>query len=105
MFIHNVVQKAGYATQKPLPLVREFVELFSDVGDTVLDPFCGGGTTAVAAYERGRCVITCDPSEDAVRVATERLKEVERRGNVLIGTQGEKRSRLVKVIQGQLFDS
>ncbi len=104
VFVHNVERKARYATQKPLPLVREFIELFSDVGDTVLDPFCGGGTTAVAAYERGRCVITCDPSEDAVKVAAGRLQEVERCGDTLTGTGGEKRSRLVKVTQGSLFD-
>lgn len=50
-----------------------------------------------------RCVLTCDPSPDAVRVTRDRLQEVERRGAMLPGTESEKQSKRVKVEQGQLF--
>lgn len=104
VFIHPVVNKAQYASQKPLPLIREFVQLFSDVGDTVLDVFCGGGTSVVAAMESGRCAIACDPSEQALKVTITRVMEVERRGATIPGIDlGIKMSRRVKVEQGQLF--
>lgn len=104
VFICPVTNKAQYASQKPLQLVREFVQLFSDVGDTVMDPFCGGGTSAVAAFESGRCAITCDPSLKALDVTIARLQEVERRGLGIPGVDlGLKQSKRVKVEQGQLF--
>lgn len=49
--------KAGdnvHPTQKPLPLIESFVSLFSEPGETVLDPFAGSGTTGVAAIRLGR---------------------------------------------------
>ena len=45
---------AEHPTQKPLPLMSELVRLFSFTGDTVCDPFCGSGTTGVAAIKLGR---------------------------------------------------
>lgn len=47
----------AHPTGKPLPLVREWVRLFSDPGDLVLDPFCGSGTTLLAARLEGRRAI------------------------------------------------
>lgn len=41
-------------TQKPLALFRKLVEQSSDAGELVLDPFIGGGTTAMACEELGR---------------------------------------------------
>lgn len=49
----------GASTKKhpapfPLELATRLVKMFSFVGDTVLDPFCGTGTTLVAALRTGR---------------------------------------------------
>lgn len=38
----------------PLELATRLVKMFSFVGDTVLDPFCGSGTTMIAAMQSGR---------------------------------------------------
>lgn len=47
-------QGAEHPTQKPLPLMRELVALFTSAGDQICDPFCGSGTTGVAAVSLGR---------------------------------------------------
>ena len=43
-----------HPTTKPLSLMRELVEDFTDPGDLILDPFAGSGTTAIAALMLGR---------------------------------------------------
>lgn len=81
VFIHPIEATAKYPTQKPLGLIREFVELFSSEGDLVVDPCMGSGTTLVAAYERNRCVIGSDISEEACKLAVERIKAAYRVGS------------------------
>ena len=44
----------GHPTPKPVELVRRCIQASSDTGDTILDPFLGGGTTAVACALTGR---------------------------------------------------
>jgi adenine-specific DNA-methyltransferase len=46
-----------HPTQKPIGILRPLIEAFSSPGDTVLDPFCGSGSTLVAARELGRSYI------------------------------------------------
>lgn len=43
-----------HPTQKPIATLRTLIELFTDVGDVVIDPCCGSGSTIRAAYELGR---------------------------------------------------
>jgi len=43
-----------HPTEKPIPLLLQLIQASSDPGDTVLDPFCGSGTTGVACVESGR---------------------------------------------------
>ena len=50
----NQPEATGYPTQKPLALYERIIRASSDPGDIVLDPFCGSGTTAVAAERLGR---------------------------------------------------
>lgn len=64
-----------YPTQKPVALVSEFVRLFTKPGDTILDPFCGSGTTLYAAKELRRKAIGCDVSADACALAEKRLAQ------------------------------
>lgn len=65
-----------YPTQKPLALLREWVSLFSDPGETILDPFCGSGTTLCAAKLLGRRAIGIDRREQACALARERVQAV-----------------------------
>ncbi len=59
-----------------IPQVPEkFIKLFSHKGETVLDPFCGSGTTNVVALQLGRSSIGIDVNERSVRMTYERLME------------------------------
>ena len=44
----NITPKV-HPTQKPVPLLERLIEIFTDKGDTVIDPCCGSGTTLLAA--------------------------------------------------------
>lgn len=66
-------ERVGYPTQKPLLLLERIVELASNPGDTVLDAFCGSGTTLVAAANLNRKCVGIDISEKAVRLTESRL--------------------------------
>jgi site-specific DNA-methyltransferase (adenine-specific) len=67
-------ERAGYPTQKPILLIERIIAVATDPGDCVLDPFCGSGTTLVAAKLMNRDYIGIDISPDAVRLAEERLR-------------------------------
>ena len=64
----------GYPTQKPIILLERIINLVTDIGDVVLDPFCGSGTTLVASSLLGRKYCGMDSSSDAVQLTKERLK-------------------------------
>ncbi len=66
-------ERTGYPTQKPLQLLRRVVAIASTPGDLVLDPFCGSGTTLVAAVEQGRRALGIDISDEALALARGRL--------------------------------
>lgn len=66
-------ERVGYPTQKPLALLEMIIRLGSDPGDVVLDPFCGSGTTLVAAKLLDREYIGFDVSADAIDITNSRL--------------------------------
>ena len=67
-------QYLGYPTQKPLALLERIIRASSNLGDLVLDPFCGCGTAADAAASLGRKYLGIDVSGIAVRVMQQRLE-------------------------------
>lgn len=71
----NVTDPRVHTTQKPLGLLRELVGLFSEPGETILDPFLGSGTTMRAAKDLGRRCIGIEMSEAYCRVAARRLRQ------------------------------
>jgi DNA modification methylase len=68
-------ERLGYETQKPLALLRRIIQTSSNLGDLVLDPFCGCGTALVAAEELGRSWIGIDITYLAVNVMARRLQD------------------------------
>ncbi|MBF4637665.1 site-specific DNA-methyltransferase [Clavibacter michiganensis] len=66
-------EKTGYATQKPLGVLRRIVQASSRPGDWVLDFFAGSGTTGAAARELGRRFVLVDENPQAVEVMRARL--------------------------------
>jgi site-specific DNA-methyltransferase (adenine-specific) len=64
----------GHPTQKPLGLMLEIVADFTSPGDLILDPFCGSGTTGVAALRLGRRFIGIERDPTWAALSIERLK-------------------------------
>ena len=62
-----------HLTGKPLPLMKELMAI-APAGGTVLDPFLGGGTTALAALTTGQKCIGIELSPEYARIATERIR-------------------------------
>lgn len=72
--INNMArERTGYPTQKPLALLEILVGACSPADGLVVDPFCGSGTTLVAAAGLGRRYVGIDCSDEAVRIARTRL--------------------------------
>jgi DNA modification methylase len=69
-------ERVGYPTQKPLALLEQLILAHSREGDLVVDPFCGSGTTLVAAVKNKRRALGVDQGKEAVVVANKRLREL-----------------------------
>jgi len=62
-----------HQTPKPLELMMELVELFTDPDDLIIDPFCGSGTTIVAAVRLGRRAIGIERDPKYAQLAIDRV--------------------------------
>lgn len=71
---HQSIAISGYPTEKNLEMLRTIVSASSDVGDLVLDPFAGSGTTLQAANDGHRQWIGIDESPTAAEAAVTRLR-------------------------------
>lgn len=67
-----------HPTEKNLSLMMQLVELFSEPGETILDPFCGSGTTLVAAIRLGRNAIGIEREDKWANLARERCSAEEK---------------------------
>ncbi len=67
-------ERLHYPTQKPLALLERIINVSSNEGDLVLDPFCGCGTTIDAAQKLGRRWIGIDVAYLAVDLIDKRLR-------------------------------
>ena len=79
-----------HPTQKPLRLVRRAVLASTGEGELVFDPFCGSGTTGVAAKELGRFFVGAERERGYAELAGRRIGGALR-GSVLgeIGSIGQ----------------
>ena len=68
-------ERTGYPTQKPVVLLERILEIASKEQDLILDPFCGSGTTLLAAKRTNRRYIGIDISETAIELSRKRLSE------------------------------
>lgn len=66
-------ERTGYPTQKPIELLERVIKISTDIDDIVLDPFCGSGTTLVAAKLQKRKFIGIDINPAAVKLCSQRL--------------------------------
>jgi adenine specific DNA methylase Mod len=71
------IKRAGYATEKPWPLIERIVKATTDDGDLVADFFLGSGTLSAVAEVNGRRWIGCDLGRYAIHVSRKRLLGIE----------------------------
>ena len=62
-----------YPTERPLDLLKHFIEMCTLEGELVIDPCCGSGGHLVAAIQSGRRALGCDKNPEAIKVAKSRL--------------------------------
>jgi site-specific DNA-methyltransferase (adenine-specific) len=70
----SAAERIGYPTQKPEALLLRILAACSQTGETVLDAYCGSGTTLVAAERIGRAWVGIDLAPQAIALTLERLK-------------------------------
>lgn len=78
LWTHNISKGAvrpDHPCPKPEPLMVELVNLFTDPGELILDPFMGSGTTLVAAKRMGRKAIGIEINEAYCEEAARRLSQ------------------------------
>lgn len=68
------VERSGYPTQKPADLLRRVITASSDAGDTVLDAYCGCGTTIAVAQELDRRWVGIDITYQSIALVLKRLE-------------------------------
>jgi len=64
-----------HTTEKPIGLIRQLIQDFTNPGDIIWDPFLGGGTLLVAARELGRLAIGIELQKNYCEVSRERLRQ------------------------------
>lgn len=70
----NDIDGTAHPTEKPVALIQRWVENSTDVGDLVIDPFMGSGSTVVAAMRSGRRVIGVEKDPKWFAVAEARAR-------------------------------
>lgn len=66
-------ERTGYPTQKPLKLLERVLSASSREGDLAIDPFCGSGTTLMAAHRLGRRGFGVDSSPASLETVQKRI--------------------------------
>jgi len=67
----------GHPTVKPISLMAYLIRIYSPVNSTVLDPFCGSGSTGVAAIQEDRNFVGIDLSEHYAEISTRRCADAK----------------------------
>ena len=70
-------KKIGHPAPFPEELPRRLIELYSFADDVVLDPFCGSGTTCLAARRSNRVYVGYDTDPEYIELAEARLADLE----------------------------
>lgn len=66
-----------FPCQKPLQLAVKLIQLHSNINDTVLIPFCGSGTEAVASVLTNRSFISFETNREYIELANNRLDDID----------------------------
>lgn len=74
----NSGQVGRHPTEKPVRLMRQLIESSSCIGETVLDPFAGSGSTLIAAVLSGRRAVGIECDDQYIPTICDRLRGAER---------------------------
>ena len=77
----NAAKANHHPTVKPVALMRHLVKLITPLGGTVLDPFMGSGTTAVAATLDGFNWVGCEMNTEYVEIINARVRNAQKTAN------------------------
>jgi DNA modification methylase len=67
----------GHPSQKPIRLLQEIIQKFTQPGDTILDPFAGSGTTGIAAVRTGRNAILIEKDPGYFAIMSKRIADAQ----------------------------
>jgi len=88
-------EMTAHPTQKPLELMRWILDKYSNRGDLILDPFCGSGTTCVAAKQLGRNYIGVEINPLYVGISRDRCKDAQVEENIF--------DKMIRALAGELM--
>lgn len=77
--IPNIIGNKFHPTEKPVELMKIFIEQSTEDGDIVFEPFCGAGATCVAAKELGRGYVAAELEKRFCEITEQRLQGVAKR--------------------------
>ena len=75
----NGREKTGYPTQKPVKIIERMINVHTNPGDRVLDPFAGSGTTGEVCESNGRDSVMIDNNEASIEVMCQRFDSMDYR--------------------------
>jgi site-specific DNA-methyltransferase (adenine-specific) len=82
----------GHPAPFPVELPRRLIELYAFKDDVILDPFCGGGTTCIAAALTGRSYVGYEIKQQYVELAEKRIAAALENGSPKAKDGGKRRS-------------
>lgn len=76
-FITDSKDKRYHPTQKPTELIQKIIEMFTERGQTIIDPFMGSGSTGVACVNMDRSFIGMELDQGYFETAKKRIEEAQ----------------------------
>lgn len=70
-------ERRVHPTQKPVALMEQIIKAYTKEGDTVCDPYMGGGSTGIACVRTGRRFIGVEISEEYCAIAKQRIQDAQ----------------------------
>lgn len=77
----NIIGNKQHPTEKPVDLMKFYIENSTNLGDIVLDPFMGSGSTGIACVETGRDFIGIELDSEYFSTAQKRIKLIDSKLN------------------------
>lgn len=81
-FSSESAKRVGHPAPFPVELPYRLIHFYSFEGDVILDPFCGSGTTCIAAIKSNRHFIGFDIEPKYIKIAEQRIKKVANQKNL-----------------------